>query len=102
MPTWQDEFRRLSELHRHEVERWLEGTGNANLVIDAGESEKAFLMTDGLGFDDMTESPELVSEAIIKGLNSGEFHVFPDTMAKQVGEQYEDFAKNIIEASLMG
>jgi len=43
MATWQDEFIRLSELHRHEVERWLEGTRNANLVIDAGESEKAFL-----------------------------------------------------------
>jgi len=26
------------------VERWLEGTRNANLVIDAGESEKAFLI----------------------------------------------------------
>ncbi len=39
MATWQDEFIRLSELHRHEVERWLEGTRNANLVIDAGESE---------------------------------------------------------------
>ena len=43
MPTWQDEFIRLSELHRHEVEKWLEGTRNANQVIDAGESEKAFL-----------------------------------------------------------
>jgi hypothetical protein len=44
MATWQDEFIRLSELHRHEVERWLEGTRNANLVIDAGESEKAFML----------------------------------------------------------
>ncbi len=44
MPTWQDEFIRLSELHRHEVEKWLEGARNANLVIDAGESEKAFLL----------------------------------------------------------
>ncbi len=44
MATWQDEFIRLSELHRQEVERWLEGTRNANLVIDAGESEKAFLL----------------------------------------------------------
>ena len=43
MPTWQDEFVRLSELHRHEVEKWLEGARNANLVIDACESEKAFL-----------------------------------------------------------
>ncbi len=44
MATWQDEFIRLTELHRHEVERWLEGTGNANLVIDAGEAEKALLL----------------------------------------------------------
>jgi len=43
MATWQDEFIRLSELHRHEVERWLEGAGNANEIIDAGEAEKAFL-----------------------------------------------------------
>ena len=44
MVTWQDEFIRLSELHRHEVERWLEGTSNTNLVINAGEAEKAFLL----------------------------------------------------------
>ncbi len=43
MATWQDEFVRLSELHRHEVERWLEGANNAKEVIDAGEAEKAFL-----------------------------------------------------------
>jgi hypothetical protein len=44
MPTWQDEFVRLSELHRHEVERWLEGERNANQVINAGEAEKALLL----------------------------------------------------------
>ncbi len=43
MATWQDEFIRLSELHRHEVERWLEGIRNADQVIDAGEAERAFL-----------------------------------------------------------
>ncbi len=43
MVTWLDEFIRLSELHRHEVERWLEGNPNADEVIEAGEAEKAFL-----------------------------------------------------------
>ena len=43
MATWQDEFVRLSELHRHEVERWLEGERNANEIIKAGEAEKALL-----------------------------------------------------------
>ena len=58
-------------------------------------------MTDGLGFDEMVESPALVSEGIIEGLSAGEFHVFPDSFAKQVGEQYESYAKNIVEANLM-
>ena len=44
MATWQDEFIRLSELHRHEVERWLEGAVNASQIISAGESEKALLL----------------------------------------------------------
>ncbi len=43
MSTWQDEFVRVSELHRHEVERWLEGADNANAIINAGEDEKGFL-----------------------------------------------------------
>jgi hypothetical protein len=44
MATWQDELIRLSELHRHEVERWLEGACNANDIINAGESEKGLLL----------------------------------------------------------
>jgi hypothetical protein len=44
MTTWQDEFIRLSELHRHEVERWLEGMRNTDSIINAGEAEKAFLL----------------------------------------------------------
>jgi hypothetical protein len=43
MVTWQDEFIRLSELHRHEVERWLEGERNTKLVVEAGEAEREFL-----------------------------------------------------------
>ncbi len=43
MVTWQDEFIRLSELHRHEVEGWLEGKSNSKLVIAAGEAERNFL-----------------------------------------------------------
>ena len=43
MATWLDELIRLSELHRHEVERWREGNRNADQVIAAGEAERAFL-----------------------------------------------------------
>ena len=72
------------------------------LVISVHPGPIATDMTDGLGFDDITESPTLVSEGIIEGLKLGEFHVFPDTLAKQIGEQYENFAKNIIEVNLKG
>jgi hypothetical protein len=44
MATWQDELIRLSELHRHEVERWLEGACNTDEIINAGESEKALMI----------------------------------------------------------
>lgn len=69
------------------------------LVISVHPGPIATDMTDGLGFDDITESPTLVSEGIIEGLKLGEFHVFPDTLAKQIGEQYENFSKNIIETN---
>jgi len=57
-------------------------------------------MGDSAGLTEIAEPPELVAEAIIAALKSGEFHVFPDSMAKQIGEAYESFAKNVVEAEL--
>lgn len=54
-------------------------TGNADLVAAA-------------------ESPSVVADAIVDGLKNGTFHIFPDTMAKQIGGAYEGFATNIVEA----
>lgn len=42
-----------------------------------------------------------VPQAIITALAENEFHAFPDTMARQVGGVYRDFASNIVEANLM-
>lgn len=44
--------------------------------------------------------PELVGESIIAALKVGELNAFPDSMAKQIGEAYHDFAKSIIEAEM--
>jgi len=41
--TCQDEFTELSELHRHQVEAWLEGKRNTELVIEESEAERDFL-----------------------------------------------------------
>jgi len=53
------------------------------------------------GLQDVAEPAELVGQALIEALNSGEFHAYPDSMAKQIGQAYESFAKAIVEADLM-
>ena len=58
-------------------------------------------MANSLGIGEIAEPAELVPRAIIAALESGDFHAFPDTMAKQVGAVYQDFASNIVEVNLM-
>ena len=53
------------------------------------------------GFGDMAEPTELVPQAIIAALAANDFHSYPDTMAKQIGAAYQDFASNIVEVNLM-
>jgi len=49
------------------------------------------------GFED-TASPSLVAEGIIEALKAGEFHSFPDPMAKQFEAAYQSFADNVVLA----
>ncbi len=58
-------------------------------------------MADSAGLGEIAEPSSLVAEATLDALQAGEFHVFPDTMAKQIGEVYQSFATNIVEANLM-
>lgn len=58
-------------------------------------------MAQDAGLGEIAEPPTLVSEGIIKALRDGKFHLFPDTMSQQIGEVYQPFAVNIVEASLM-
>jgi NAD(P)-dependent dehydrogenase (short-subunit alcohol dehydrogenase family) len=57
-------------------------------------------MGDAAGLSEIAEPPELVGEAIVAALKVGDFHVFPDSMAKQIGEAYQSFAENVVEADL--
>jgi NAD(P)-dependent dehydrogenase (short-subunit alcohol dehydrogenase family) len=43
-----------------------------------------------------------VSEGIVTALARGDFHLFPDSMAKQVQGAYQSFADNIINVNLSG
>ena len=57
-------------------------------------------MGDAAGLTEIAEPPSLVAEAIIEALQGDDFHVFPDSMAKQIGSAYQSFAQNVVEAKI--
>jgi NAD(P)-dependent dehydrogenase (short-subunit alcohol dehydrogenase family) len=57
-------------------------------------------MAASAGLAEMAEPASLVSEAICDALSGGDFHVFPDSMAKQLGQAYQSFAESVIDADL--
>lgn len=56
-------------------------------------------MSDAAGLTEIAEPPVLVADGIIEALKTGNFHVFPDSMAKQMGDAYKSFAENVVEVS---
>lgn len=54
-------------------------------------------MANNAGLSDIAEPPGLVAEGIIEALKKGECHLFPDTMARELWQQYESFARKVIE-----
>jgi len=70
-------------------------------VVSVHPGPIATEMANSLGIIEIAEPAELVPQAIIAAIESGDFHAFPDTMARQVGAVYRDFASNIVEANLM-
>lgn len=70
------------------------------IVLSVHPGPIATDMGDDAGLTEIAEPPTLVADGIINALKSGEFHVFPDSMAKQIGEAYRGFASNVVEASI--
>ena len=58
-------------------------------------------MAQSAGLGDYAEPVDLVPQAIIHAIEHDEFHAFPDSMAKQVGEAYRSYATGVVEANLM-
>lgn len=54
-------------------------------------------MGDKAGFTDVADSVSVVAEGIVKALGAGEFHLFPDALAKQVEAAYQSFADAVIQ-----
>lgn len=77
----------------------LKEQGTVVLSVHPGPIATDMAQEAGLG--EISEPPSVVSEGIITALQEGQFHLFPDSMAKQMGEVYQPFAVKIVEANLM-
>jgi NAD(P)-dependent dehydrogenase (short-subunit alcohol dehydrogenase family) len=53
------------------------------------------------GMEEFAEPAELVARSIIDAFESDDFHIFPDSLAKQIGTAYQDFARSVVDANLM-
>ncbi len=58
-------------------------------------------MADSAGLTGMGEPASVVGEGLVAALKSGDFRLFPDSMAKKIGDQYASFAEAIVDADLM-
>lgn len=70
----------------------------ATQVVSVHPGPIATDMAETAGLTEFAEPPELVADAIFEALANETFHVFPDTMARQLGEAYQSFAAAVIES----
>jgi NAD(P)-dependent dehydrogenase (short-subunit alcohol dehydrogenase family) len=70
------------------------------LVISVHPGPIATDMADAAGLGAIAEPASLVADGIVAALAAGEFHVFPDSMARHFWSAYEGFAKAVVEAKI--
>lgn len=54
-------------------------------------------MASKAGLSDVAEPAEVVAEGIVTALKQGDFHLFPDQMASEMGRAYRPFAEEVVE-----
>jgi NAD(P)-dependent dehydrogenase (short-subunit alcohol dehydrogenase family) len=81
----------ITQALRHEMAE------QKTVVLSVHPGPIATDMADNAGLIDVAEPPSLVAEGIIEALKKGECHLFPDTMAKALWQEYENFARKVIE-----
>jgi NAD(P)-dependent dehydrogenase (short-subunit alcohol dehydrogenase family) len=74
--------------------------GQGTIVLSVHPGPIATDMGDAAGLTEIAEPASLVADAIIAALRVGEFHVFPDSVAKQLGGAYASFAGTVVETNL--
>ncbi|MDQ3185156.1 MAG: SDR family oxidoreductase [Pseudomonadota bacterium] len=58
-------------------------------------------MSVAAGLAGLAESASVVADSIVNALKAGNFHVFPDSMAKRIGNAYQSFSEGVIEANIL-
>ncbi|MCA9229933.1 MAG: SDR family oxidoreductase [Planctomycetales bacterium] len=76
------------------LKQLLSEQGTAVLSVHPGPI--ATDMASAAGIMDQAEPPEVVGEAIVAALKSGEFHCYPDRFAKEVGSAYRSYSEAVI------
>jgi short-subunit dehydrogenase len=57
-------------------------------------------MADAAGLTAVADPPSVVADGIVAALAAGEFHVFPDKMARDFWSAYQGFARGVVEAEV--
>ena len=74
--------------------------GQGTLVVSVHPGPIATDMADSAGLGAVAEPASLVADGIVAALAAGEFHVFPDTMARNFWSAYQGFARAVVEAEV--
>jgi NAD(P)-dependent dehydrogenase (short-subunit alcohol dehydrogenase family) len=68
------------------------------IVVSVHPGPIATDMADQAGLTKVAQPASVVADAVLAAIDNGDFHVFPDDIAKQIGGAYDSFAKNVVEA----
>ena len=74
----------------------LKAQGTQVMSVHAGPIATDMANSAGLGA--IAEPASLVADGIVAALAAGEFHVFPDSMARKFWSAYQGFARAVVEA----
>jgi NAD(P)-dependent dehydrogenase (short-subunit alcohol dehydrogenase family) len=68
------------------------------LVLSVHPGPIATDMAKHAGMFDMADPPSVVADGIVRALSKGDFHLFPDNMAKKFWLAYEPYARQVVES----
>jgi len=74
--------------------------GQGTQVISVHPGPIATDMAKQAGLDEFAEPVSLVTDSLWRAMNAGDFHAFPDSMAREIGAAYQTFAASVIETPL--